>query len=45
MDLRVGLARGAPIAFVCGAVWWVLTTLCVSEEEGDVCDDVIEVCN
>jgi hypothetical protein len=36
MDLRVGLARGAPIAYACGAVRWVLPTLCVSEEEGSV---------
>ena len=45
MDLRVGLVKGAPIAYACGAVRWVLPTLCVSEHEVDVCEARIDVCN
>ena len=39
MDLRVGLAKGEPIAFACGAVRWVLPTSCVSGYEGEVLVD------
>ena len=47
MDLRVGLAKGAPSAYAYGAVRRVLPMLCVSEEEGEgACDDEdIDVCN
>jgi hypothetical protein len=45
MDLRVGLAVGAPWVYACGAVRSVLPTLSVSKEEEGVCDDIINVCN
>ena len=45
MDLQVGLAKGAPIAYACGAVQWVLPTVGVSEHVGDVCEALIDVCN